>query len=360
MKVKKKRTLYSVLGIIGDIIIYPIILISLISSAVMYVARRENACPNFFGLSLVHVLSGSMEKSGFYKDDVVFILKTDAYSLKCQTKDENGKLVNGDIIAFYSFEDKEVDPRMKDYSSSPNSPLRKLAADEVVKKPENITYENRTAVKDLPEKTQIIFHEIVERYVDRDGTLFFRTKGSSNSYKDSILVRADYVVGRYAETPTWIRSVFRFCSSQVGMIVLVVVPLGILILLQCASLIEQSNNILIEKAVLQRKLRYDSKESIKANVGIEMDDINKVKFYASAPETERQAVADFLWKYLDTDKPKMQEKYQFAQHAIKVFEKNPHQYWAIWINNIKGKKNQQKLEKYYQEWKLENEREAKK
>ena len=230
------------MGIIGDIILIPVILISLISSAAMFVSRTQNTLPSIFGLSLAFVSSDSMEPSGFMKGDVLFIVRTDPYTLKVGTTEAGDEL--GDVIAFYSYQD-DVDKGIT---------LTPISNETVVTKPLTTTIEGRTSVDNLPEKTKIVFHEVVGRCVDEDGTLFFETKGTGNGSKDIIKVRADYVIGKYSYTPTWLRATFRFCASQVGMICLVVVPLGILILFQCFSLIEQTNNMIIEKGVIKGKI----------------------------------------------------------------------------------------------------------
>ena len=341
-KSKKYRTLYNVLGIIGDIILIPVILISLISSAAMFVSRTQNTLPSIFGLSLAFVSSDSMEPSGFMKRDVLFIVRTDPYTLKVGTTEAGDEL--GDVIAFYSYQD-DVDKKIT---------LTPISNETVVTKPLTTTIEGRTSVDDLPEKTKIVFHEVVGRCVDKDGTLFFETKGTGNGSKDIIKVRADYVIGKYSYTPTWLRATFRFCASQVGMICLVVVPLGILILFQCFSLIEQTNNMIIEKGVIKGKIKFNSPESIKANVGIEMNDVEKVRFYALASDKEKDEVEEFLWGYLKNGNNKEKEEYTFVKRTIEYFKLSPDKYFDAWAEKLKGKKNKEKLSIYREEWRLKS------
>ena len=341
-KSKKYRTLYNVLGIIGDIILIPVILISLISSAAMFVSRTQNTLPSIFGLSLAFVSSDSMEPSGFMKGDVLFIVRTDPYTLKVGTTEAGDEL--GDVIAFYSYQD-DVDKGIT---------LTPISNETVVTKPLTTTIEGRTSVDNLPEKTKIVFHEVVGRCVDEDGTLFFETKGTGNGSKDIIKVRADYVIGKYSYTPTWLRATFRFCASQIGMICLVVVPLGILILFQCFSLIEQTNNMIIEKGVIKGKIKFNSPESIKANVGIEMNDVEKVRFYALASDKEKDEVEEFLWGYLKNGNNKEKEEYTFVKRTIEYFKLSPDKYFDAWAEKLKGKKNKEKLSIYREEWRLKS------
>ena len=347
-KTKKHKTLYQVLGIIGDIIFIPIILIALVSSSAMFVARSQNAMPSIFGVSLGFVASESMEPSGFMKGDVVFLVKCDPYTLKVGTPDDIEDEL-GDVIAFYQYSDP-ADSRLG---------LTRVDDSEVLTAPDPSEIDpelanSRVSVSNLPDNVRIVFHEVVGRYVDSDGTLFLQTKGTRNTYEDDVKVRADYVLGKYTYTPNWLRATFRFCASQMGMIILVVLPLGILILFECFSLIEQANNMMIEKAVIQGKLRYNDPDSIKANVGIEMNDVEKVRFYALAAEEDKEGVQDFLWKYLEDGDKSEKEEYEFVKKALDAYKVNPEIYFDMWTEHIKGKKNKEKLNVYREEWRVKN------
>ena len=86
----KKVTFYSLIGKIGDFLLWPIMLISLFSSFFMLVQKKQNKVTSIFGFSLVNVLSGSMEDEGFLKNDTVL------------TKNVNERDIQlGDIIAIY-------------------------------------------------------------------------------------------------------------------------------------------------------------------------------------------------------------------------------------------------------------------
>ena len=86
----KKVTLYSVIGKIGDFLLWPVMLISLFSSFFMLVQKKQNKITSVFGYSFVNVLSESMVDEGFLKNDTVI------------TKNLNERDVRlGDIIAFY-------------------------------------------------------------------------------------------------------------------------------------------------------------------------------------------------------------------------------------------------------------------
>ena len=95
-KKKQQKTFYKVLGIIADIIIYPVIIISLLASFGMLISKRANQLPSVFGVSVVKIMSPSMVTAGFEVGDIVFIKKTNISKLKV-----------GDVVAFYKYIDNQ-------------------------------------------------------------------------------------------------------------------------------------------------------------------------------------------------------------------------------------------------------------
>ena len=91
---KPKNTAYTLLGKIGDILLFPIVIVALCVSLLIMFQAKSDTIPSVFGISIVRILSGSMVKSGFNIGDNVIIKKTDTNTL---WKD--------DIIAFFQKED---------------------------------------------------------------------------------------------------------------------------------------------------------------------------------------------------------------------------------------------------------------
>ena len=96
-KGNKKESAYNskwleVLDSVTNIIIIPILVLSVICSIVMINAKRNNSVPNIFGYSLVTILSESMVESGFDVDDTVMVKKI-----------ETDEIQIGDVIAFYRY-----------------------------------------------------------------------------------------------------------------------------------------------------------------------------------------------------------------------------------------------------------------
>lgn len=333
-KRKKYRTFYAVLGLISDIIIFPVIIIALMSSFVMFSNQRKNDVKMVFGVSFAAVQSGSMVAGGFKIKDIVIITATNTDNLRPKTD-----AYEGDIIAFYNTYDVvDAGNRVKftlitDFDNLPE--------------PTQDSIPNRKPVdKVRNDSTQIVFHRIIAVYVDQTGTRFFETKGDSNASADSHYVREDFVVGKYAYTPQWVRAVFRFCASGTGMIVLVVMPLTVLIFMQMLSLLEQISALMVEKKVIAKILPFDGEESKKANVGPEMREFDKIYFYDVTNEEDKTRVQAFLWDigedvYLTKRQQARQEAVKRA--AVIKNEKGSKIYWQYWKDYYKNKFMKKKL-----------------
>jgi len=343
---KKHNNLYTVMGIIADILFYPIIIFSLLCCFVIYIDKSDNKIPSIFGLSLVSISSTSMEKGGFEVQDIVFLKKTDASDLRA-----------GDIIAFYFYKDKADDHITSGTAILVQSYDRDEETSTPYNVPESTSEKNseRASINEVSgmKRANVYFHRIIDVYADESGTLFFQTQGDSNSGKDSLLICEDYVAGVYSYTPEFIRGIFKFIASTTGIIILVVVPLSILILFMSFSIIEQIYNILIERKVLRREIRYDSKEVVEASIGAEMDILDKIQFFAQSPPEERQKVAQFLWGFLKFGNKKEEKEYGKISYLTEIFEENPKHFWLYWIGNTRSNNKKRKIERIWQNWDIE-------
>lgn len=136
------------------------------------------------------VQSGSMEKSGLHKGDVVFVSRGENYSL-------------GDTIVFYRA------PTAYDERAS------------------------RTNTKDC----SVWIHEIIDIRTDELGRECYLTKGTSNPSDDFFYVPEDFVLGKGKPLPALINLLFRFIVTPAGIITFVVVPSAILFVLLTLDLI---------------------------------------------------------------------------------------------------------------------------
>lgn len=337
-KFKKQRTFYSILGLISDVVLFPIIIIALLSSFVMFVNQRENDVKSIFGVSIVCIRSGSMQAAGFNIRDTVILYKSSTDDLRPKSED-----YEGDIIAFYYYQDS------RDAQSDVRNSLTSITDFDNIKEPTVEEYEGRRDVSEVAklENVKVYFHRIIDVMIDDSGTRFFITQGDSNESQDAIAIREDYVVGTYVYTPTWLRAIFRFCASSVGMIILVVLPLTALIMMQMLSLLEQISALMTEKKVLAGTIRFDSEEAIKANVGVEMRDYDKVYFYDVVPVEDKLGAFEALWGYLKyPNVPKRKKKALItALRAKGIYAISRDRYYEYWNDFFRLKASKDKLKR---------------
>ncbi len=351
----------------------------------MLVARSNNLVSPIFGHTFVRVLSDSMSVycpevgRRFVKGDIAIV------------DTNNSTYQVGDVIAFYYHHDPEDNNQLFDLTQVETKQVEKLDEygnvvkdenDEVVyvennyypvkdennevifntelynsiknaKVGEKFYYEdfkeyytktepseNRNTLEEvIKANTSVYFHQIVQIKIDASGTIFYITKGTYNAASDSYAIREDYVVGKYANTPAWFASLISFCSSTEGMLLLVVLPISIIVLVELLSVIEQINNLLLEKKVINREIPFDTKECEKANIGLEMRETDKIYLYDVLPNEFKMDAYEFLWGCLEPSQNKKQQKiYATSRLAISVYdENNVTPYYTTWSDFFKSK-----------------------
>ncbi len=334
------KSFYTILGKIGDILLWPVLIISLFSSFFMLVQKKQNKITSIFGYSFVNVLSGSMVDEGFKIGDTVITHKCNERNVQI-----------GDIIAFY-------------YASSTKSPsasdmhlvveYKNYDYKELAKNEEDNIYRTEIQISDYPkindksaeyikkaqdDKAKVYFHQVVAIYIDDEGNMFFKTKGSNNSTADTPLTRGDLIVGKYVTTPVFIRRAVSFCASPLGMIVLVCFPLSMLVLMQCLSLIEQVSIIALEKKLLSGELSYKDEEIKKNLSSNQIESYNKVYYYYITPDEQKPEVKEFLWgDLLNVKIPSDKQLIDLARlnNSLTKLESSDLAYWNEWIEKSKG------------------------
>lgn len=241
------------LDTVTNIIIIPILVLSVICSIVMINAKRSNNVPNLFGYSLVTILSGSMENSGFHEDDTVIV------------KDINTSEIEvGDIIAYYTYIESYTDIKsaaqtasamektevteesyLKDGGKVPPDKSTvsswKLQLNKIFS---NLTYTaTEASERAVRANKKITFHQVVD-VVEYQNSRWFKTWGTSNldshgnpNY-DSYWIKEDYIIGVYTNTSLVVRSFLGFASTNTGIIWMVEVPSGVQLILSTLELIE--------------------------------------------------------------------------------------------------------------------------
>lgn len=328
----KKKSFLSVakkvFNIVTDIILYPIILVSMVIGLTTLAAKGKSEIKKVFGYTVVTILTGSMEAGGFFRNDVVLLEPFEVKNLR-----------PGDIIAFYSFLDNE-DPSViymdliTDFDALPE-----------VTSEQPVTG-NATVQDAINNKSLVLFHRIHAVYMADDGTWFFQTKGDSNHGPDPILIRGDFIVGKYAPIPPAIENTITFMATPDGLIYIVIIPLSIMIFFQIIEVVTIIFAILTEKKVLAGEIPFDSPESIKADVGKEMRDFDKVYFYDISKAADKPRVKNFLWGYLNepTATDKQKKKYAEVEMSLQIYPQSRDEYWRFWIIREKKGRYRRKLE----------------
>jgi len=342
---KKRHNFYTIMGIIGDIIFYPVILIALFCCLVLSVDKVANRVPNILGVCVVSISSGSMVDGGFNVGDIVFLTHIEPQELRA-----------GDIIAFYNYSDPtdvEIDEDNATLVQSYDR-INDIASTYVLPESTQEKVDIRKDIDEINSNHSVFFHRIVKIFVSDDGTLFFQTQGDSNANPETYLVCENYIVGEYVYTPVWLRGIFSFITTPSGILMLILLPLSILVMFILFSIIEQISNLYTERKVLKGELQFNSKEALKANIGIEMDILEKLKYYSNSTREQRPKIAHFLWGHLKQGKKKDVIKYNQIMYLTQTFEENPKHFWMYWISNTKSDKTKRKIEKLWNEWNLKN------
>ena len=331
-KNKKQKTLNTLLGKIGDILLIPIFVIALLVSTYILFQNKGDTVPSIFGYSIVKVLSGSMRKSGFEIDDRVIVKKSDALALW-------GDYSGGDIIAFFSYEDP-VDKNLQK--------TKLESKDQTIEITQSVT--GRRTLKDLQGKGyKVVFHQIVGVYQDATGARYFKTRGTSNGSDDAAIIRQDFVIGRYVNTPDWIRSGFKWVASSAGMITCVCVPLGIMVIFQSLALIEQINFMYVEKRLLKGAMHwqdYEAKRLIKTG---DMEETCKIIYYTKVDEEEREELLTALWIFPAKLNKEEQKKKDIVEQGAEIFEKEGTlPYLNYWLDNLKWNWDKKKIKEEIQ------------
>lgn len=240
----EKRKLSKVVSVLSSIIFIPIVFISLVTSVLMLSSKMKNEVPSIFGYSSVCILTPSMVDGGFEPGTFVMVKRVDVSTLKKSTDGQK----NGDIIAFYNYHE---------YKLNQSEQTSFVPSDEPNKNNNFLTFGAFTeGQKEAAKKgSSVYFHRIVDIvYVNNSSgefdqydptCYFFYTQGDSTNSVDTP-IRGDMVVGVYCPQLNGLASVFQFCSSITGILILVLVPCGILLIMIGISIINQVGEIKTE------------------------------------------------------------------------------------------------------------------
>lgn len=208
------QRLIAVFDRVTDILVLPLLVLAVFAAVVMFNAKRNNLVPSLFGTSAVVILSGSMHTDDtpqFAKGKTVLLKKADPQALAV-----------GDIIAYYQVKELTNEKEYDDDS------LKFHAAN-----------------------ADVVFHRIVEIEQAQNGRLFFHTKGDANPDVDQYLIRQEFVIGKYSGERPFAAWSLRFAASPAGITFLVILPSGVMLIMELLVLMEILDEYGIQSKILK-------------------------------------------------------------------------------------------------------------
>ena len=298
-----------------------------------------------------------MVRDGFAVGDVVFINKNDK------------NIAIGDIVAFYypgrnlaetpqnnfvAVKDFKIDGEVIIYTDKTSN------AQETIVRNDDFDDEK---VKDVKQKNRIYFHYVVGIYIDpATGQIYYKTCGAgkdgSNTFEleeeglvfgqapESYYTREDLIVGKYKNTPQFMRKVMVFMGSSLGMIILVCLPICILIITESLSLIDQVSIIMIEKRIMKGEVKLDDKDLKKSYNPNTMEPINKILYYFNAPQDSKEFIANTIWSEMFvSESEKDIENSAHIKKAIEILNSGDNVGYFEEMKETLSKRDQKKLDK---------------
>lgn len=268
----KERTVFNkICSILIDIFIVPVILIAFICAIFMSSAKANNNVPSVMGNSIVEVLTSSMAvEGGFYPGEVLIIDQT--------VNTDNLKV--GDCIAFYA-------PKASGWTTTGDASgdsliifhriVRIIYANEVkngvetdvIKKhfvcrgdnvSPKLSVTNGTLIPTQNKSNGMPEDEWGGDY-DENGNIKpgggYVVKLVDDSYAENVVINnvptgsktqselqyvtSDYVVGIYkAKLGGFLSSTIKFCCSELGIILLVIIPSALMLIVVATNLVQET------------------------------------------------------------------------------------------------------------------------
>lgn len=242
-----------------------IVFISFIISSCLIIYLNTNKS-SLFGYNIVNVLSGSMEESNIYKDDIIIIKNKNVLDLEI-----------GDIICY-------------NISNNVNYNL------EVFNK-ENYTEDELNEINLISNvyqdsNTTIYLHQIVNIYIDNNH-IYFETKGTSNPYSDTYLVDSNDVIGVYVDNSIILTNVYAFINTTYGKYILFITPSFIILLYSLYITFRLFNTFSYEKKLLNKEILLTDK-NINKDIVYSMK--NKDKYILLSYNEDKVYCAKLLWR----------------------------------------------------------------
>ena len=306
--VKNKSVKSKVLSIISTVL-YVLLLLLLVFALIANLGKKDNQISGLFGFSFAVVQSGSMIDGGFDVGDMVLIKSCNTDALK-----------QGDIIVFYKYKDP-----------ADNQVLSYVTEHKITDEISAGTYQdfsnddgalNRGDLQNaVNANSMLIFHRIIDIYVDQYGERFFETKGDSNGVKDDILVREDFVCAVYVGSSPFVQDVLQFVTSPTGLCVVILLPILLTIGLQIFSFMGEVRGTTAAAKLLSRKLKYKDVDFTKIKVAEYLSEPEKVYLYDITDPEDKLNLAIILWD-------------EGVEEALEVYEKDREKFYEFFFDKF--------------------------
>lgn len=301
---------------------YMFVIIALAFVVFVQFNQNKNQLFSIFGYSIAVIQSGSMMPRFEVGERVVI--------RSCNTDN----LRKNDIIVFYKYIDNcDKTIHFENITESVET-YEKPVLDEI---PD--IFNQRTSVNIImgDSNIKLVFHRIMEIWVDDYGVRFFETQGDHNSSSDGKM-REDYVAGQYIEISETAKSVLNFVSSPTGLFIIVLIPISILTLLQIKYFAAEMFGVILSKRLIKRKIRYDNKDLKDIEVSKFLSDPEKLYLYDITLKAEKENIKNLLWGDLDDEKLTIQQKIiaSSLKKSFILYKDDREKYWDYWIDKEKS------------------------
>lgn len=309
--VKNKSVKSKVLSVISTVL-YVVLLLLLVFALIANLGKKDNQISGLFGFSFAVVQSGSMIDGGFDVGDMVLIKSVNTDTLK---KD--------DIIVFYKYKDP-ADNQVLSYVTEHKITDEVMAGTYQDTVGDDSVLNRGTTQNAVNANSMLVFHRIVDIYVDQYGERFFETKGDSNGVKDDILIREDFVCAVYVGSSPFIQDVLQFVTSPTGLCVVILLPILLTIGLQIFSFMSEVRGTTAASKLLSRKLKYKDVDFTKIKVAEYLSEPEKVYLYDITDPEDKLNLAIILWDEGVEEALEVYEKdrEKFYQHFFDKFSKS--------------------------------------
>lgn len=313
------------------------IVIVIISCLLCYcnlTSRINNMVPSFCGYSALKVESGSMTASGIKKFDTIIARTCDPKTIS-----------RGDIIVFYVYNISSLR-----FASSGCKVVLEEDIPEiryVFKKEEMLGIQSNEIKAAAKANSKRVVHQVIEVYEDYKGERWFKTKGTSNPTEDSWKINENYIIGLYdgSDVAKTMSVVVGAMTSPVGSIVLLIIPIVIIAIIVVMLSLKDLQIAMLENDIVEEKRKLTDDVCVKNNVGYQMSSKTKYKVLALATEDEKRRYVSLLWK--DGGTPNAVKKYIIRKQLLLQTNKELNELNRICERKFEEGENPRKIALFY-------------